>query len=370
MANQKSVLDDLGAEITGIALPVSICMAVTVFLVRVLNPEGESSSSTVFIASVAYDENRNPQASSGEKLGGALLNALIFVAVIAFMTFVLVLLFKYGCYRVIFAYMGFAVFDIFFLITGLLLIQLLQIGNVHVDAFSFCYIMLNFSVIGTMGVLFVPIPLFLKQCYMVWVGIITAYIFTWIPEWTSWVLLVLMALYDIAAVLIPGGPLKMLVDLAIERQQALPALIYEARPTNGPYQGPTHWVNRGGQGQQDTEQGVVADGQPAYQPPGSQTMAGPQGGVPAGGIATGVVVPPAVGVPARAVAEAHHGRSGSSSGSGAPAVELQPVRPGLPGIPESHTPQQPAGHIPGATGAYYGQEEAEEGQLPVSRPAG
>jgi presenilin 1 len=27
-------------------------------------------------------------------------------------------------------------------------------------------------------------------------------------EWTSWVLLVIMALYDLAAVLLPGGPLK------------------------------------------------------------------------------------------------------------------------------------------------------------------
>ncbi len=51
-------------------------------------------------------------------------------------------------------------------------------------------------------------PLLLKQCYMVWVGIITAYLFTYIPEWTSWVLLVLMAVYDLVAVLMPGGPLK------------------------------------------------------------------------------------------------------------------------------------------------------------------
>jgi len=59
-----------------------------------------------------------------------------------------------------------------------------------------------------LGVLFMPMPLLMKQIYMVWVGIIVAYIFTWIPDWTSWVLLVFMALYDIAAVLIPGGPLK------------------------------------------------------------------------------------------------------------------------------------------------------------------
>lgn len=56
---QPSVLDSLGEEITGVAWPVSICMAVTIFLVRVLNPKGESSSNTVFIASAAYNENAN-----------------------------------------------------------------------------------------------------------------------------------------------------------------------------------------------------------------------------------------------------------------------------------------------------------------------
>ena len=118
---ERSVLDDLGEEITGIAWPVSICMAITIFLVRVLNPTGQSSASTVFIASAAYNENANvrfdliycptvgtpcnlptpffhlqPDATSAQKLGGALLNAIIFISVIAAMTIVLFILFKYG----------------------------------------------------------------------------------------------------------------------------------------------------------------------------------------------------------------------------------------------------------------------------------
>ena len=44
--------------------------------------------------------------------------------------------------------MGFAVMNILFLITGLLLIQLLQVGHVHVDSFSLCYMLWNFSVGG------------------------------------------------------------------------------------------------------------------------------------------------------------------------------------------------------------------------------
>lgn len=54
---RRSVLDDLGEEVTGIVSPVSICMALTVALVRVLNPEGESNSGAVFLASAYYTED-------------------------------------------------------------------------------------------------------------------------------------------------------------------------------------------------------------------------------------------------------------------------------------------------------------------------
>lgn len=49
-------MDDLGEEVTGIMAPVSLCMAVTVLLVRLLNPDGIASSNTVLIASIAYKE--------------------------------------------------------------------------------------------------------------------------------------------------------------------------------------------------------------------------------------------------------------------------------------------------------------------------
>ncbi|KAL8250533.1 hypothetical protein R6Q59_034226 [Mikania micrantha] len=39
-----------------------------------------------------------------------------------------------------------------------------------------------------------------------------------------------MALYDLAAVLLPGGPLQLLVELAISSDEDIPALVYEARP--------------------------------------------------------------------------------------------------------------------------------------------
>ena len=52
----RSLLDDLGEEVTGIVAPVSICMALTVALVRLLNPEGRSDSKAVYLASAFYAE--------------------------------------------------------------------------------------------------------------------------------------------------------------------------------------------------------------------------------------------------------------------------------------------------------------------------
>ena len=47
---------------------------------------------------------------------------------------------------------------------------------------------------------------------------------------TTWALLILMALYDIVAVLSPAGPLRAIVELAEERDEDIPALVYESRP--------------------------------------------------------------------------------------------------------------------------------------------
>ncbi len=52
----RSILDDLGEEVTGIAAPVSICMILTITLVRLLNPDGDGDSGAVYLASIYYTE--------------------------------------------------------------------------------------------------------------------------------------------------------------------------------------------------------------------------------------------------------------------------------------------------------------------------
>ena len=224
-----SILDDFGEEVTGIVYPVSVCMVITVALVRVLNPEGASDSGAVYLASAYYTERESD--SAGTKLTGSVINALIFVGAIAAMTFILVLLFKYGCTKLIYGYMGFSGFSIFFVLTGLITLELLQTYGAELDWISFTYMLFNFAVVGATTLFFFPAPLLMKQCYLIVTGVAVAYVFTWIPEWTTWVLLLAMAAYDVCAVLVPGGPLRVLVELAQERDEDIPALVYQARPS-------------------------------------------------------------------------------------------------------------------------------------------
>ena len=64
------------------------------------------------------------------------------------------------------------------------------------------------QVVGILSLFVWPAPMTLKQGYLTCTGVIVAYVFTWVPQWTTWTLLAAMAIYDLFAVLSPGGPLK------------------------------------------------------------------------------------------------------------------------------------------------------------------
>lgn len=202
-------------------------MLLVVLLVSILN----SSSSlyvTSSIATIAYSETGSD--SSWDKFIGALLNSLVFVAVVTVATFILVLFFYLKCSKFLKIYMGFSSFVVLGFMGGEIALFLIEEFSVPVDCITFLVLLFNFAVIGVLAVFMSKMPIIVTQGYLVLIGMLVAYWFTLLPEWTTWVLLVAMALYDLAAVLLPVGPLRLLVELAMSRDEDIPALVYEARP--------------------------------------------------------------------------------------------------------------------------------------------
>ncbi|KAG6687067.1 hypothetical protein I3842_11G052200 [Carya illinoinensis] len=225
-----SILDSLGEEIIRIIAPVSICMFMVVILVSVLDSSSSSSTSASVnsIATIAYSETNSD--SSWDKFVGALLNSLVFVAVVTAVTFILVLLFYLRCTKFLKLYMGFSAFVVLGFMGGEIALFLIEDFSIPVDCITFVVALFNFAVVGVLAVFMSKIAILVTQAYLVVIGMLVAYWFTQLPEWTTWLLLVAMALYDLAAVLLPVGPLRLLVELAISRDEDIPALVYEARP--------------------------------------------------------------------------------------------------------------------------------------------
>ena len=167
----------------------------------------------------------------------------MFVAFITAATFLIFFLFKYNYTRCLWAYMGFSGLLIFGVLGAAIGYELIQTLMIPLDILTYSLCVYNVSIVGVLAVFFWPSPLAMRQGYLIAIAAIVAFYFTRIPEWTTWTLLIAMAVYDLYAVLTPGGPLRVIVELAEERNEEIPALVYEARPTRRPVR-----VNRGGAG--------------------------------------------------------------------------------------------------------------------------
>ena len=95
---------------------------------------------------------------------------------------------------------------------------------------TYYFALYNFAIVGTMAIFYqVGIPTYVNQGYLVLTSVILAWQLSHFDEWTTWCLLVMLALYDLCAVLTPCGPLKALVGLMQqEGSPDMPGLLYEA----------------------------------------------------------------------------------------------------------------------------------------------
>eukprot|EP01127_Copromyxa_protea_P001274 TRINITY_DN11309_c0_g1_i1.p1 TRINITY_DN11309_c0_g1~~TRINITY_DN11309_c0_g1_i1.p1 ORF type:complete len:423 (+),score=85.48 TRINITY_DN11309_c0_g1_i1:29-1270(+) len=218
---EKVEVEEHATIITDIMVPVCITMVLVIWVVKSINLRLQSSLS----AALVYQENSSD--SVGTKLGGSLLNALIMVAMILGVTAIFVVCYKYRCLKFIYGWLFLSTGTMLAAIGGYLFYEVLSNFNIPMDYITFSILIWNFAVVGIISVFWYA-PLKVNQMYLICISAFMAILLTKLPEWSTWTILSAIAVYDLFAVLCPGGPLRVLVETAQERSESIPALIYSA----------------------------------------------------------------------------------------------------------------------------------------------
>uniref|UniRef100_A0A0X3P1V8 Presenilin n=2 Tax=Schistocephalus solidus TaxID=70667 RepID=A0A0X3P1V8_SCHSO len=282
--NPDLLLNEGAKQIISLFVPVTICMFCVVVIARTVP---YFSTTDVYLV---YTPFHTPGADLGTQVWQTVANVLIFLGVIVVMTFLLVFLFKYKCYKCLHVWLIATTFLLVFVISFIFFTEVLRTSGIFFDNITFAILLWNFGLLGLVAIHWKS-PLILQQAYLIFNSVQLALIFLkFLPKWTCWVLLGALAIWDLVAVLCPKGPLRMLVEMAHERQQPLfPAMIYsttvaylladENPDAAEQQQGSTH-VSSADQSDR-TEQGLFV-GQTPGQKAGTSTEAGNTGRRPHG----------------------------------------------------------------------------------------
>ncbi|KAJ3450376.1 presenilin [Anaeramoeba flamelloides] len=210
-------------QLRKVLIPVAVTMLLVVLVIRTAYKDKPEEGA--FNDIMVYNES--DEDSAGFRFGGALLNAVIVIAVILVVTLIMVCLYMKGFDWIL---VGWVIFSVFIILTfyGLLTwLEIFQYLNKSLDWISALIVILNFGVAGTITITWKGAKI-INQIYLIIISVLFAAILSTLPEYTTWVLLVLLAIYDLVVVLSPKGPLKMLVETAEKKGKPIPGLIYSS----------------------------------------------------------------------------------------------------------------------------------------------
>lgn len=212
-------LEDASYRIVKIAIPVVLTLILDAVITRLIeNTHGSVSLDRSFSQTMSYN-------NGGITGWWPVLLAVILIVAIIIVTAILLVCYYYGYTKVIFVWMVVAVSIILSYYVWIFFKQVPPVLNFPVDYISIIILIINLVVIGDMSI-FWRAPKIVTQAFLVFISVLIALVFLTFPDWTIWILLGILVIYDCCVVLCPHGLLNMIIKKSEERNDEIPALIY------------------------------------------------------------------------------------------------------------------------------------------------
>ena len=107
----------------------------------------------------------------------------------------------------------------------LVILNILQVFEIPLDQITLYFALWNFSASGLISI-FWKSPMIIQQGYLVIMSSLMAFSLNGFQAWTCWLVLAVLAIWDLIAVLCPFGPLRILIESSRSQNREIPALLY------------------------------------------------------------------------------------------------------------------------------------------------